>query len=241
MSIWRKLGSMLFEETDADIIVEDELEDISLSEYKVEQAKKEEIKEEKIIIKEEPKIVQPVVEPVQEEGKKFVSIEITDEKPKQSVTTTHSVQTKRMNTTPVREEKVEFEFSPVISPIFGSKDDEKKPKGKGSSLSITLPKAKKANPLGTVISPYYGISELEEFEAEAQETIEKKEKSKTEDILSPQEDIETYVDDEDVNSLSLDDLIMDNDIDEEEDDIMQISLFGESTPIRDSDDEAEIK
>ncbi|MEG0274404.1 MAG: internalin, partial [Longicatena sp.] len=105
MSIWKKLGSMLFEETDADIIVEDELEDISLSEHKVEQVKKEEIKEEKIIIKEEPKIVQPVVKPVQEEGKKFVSIEITDEKPKQSVTTTHSVQTKRMNTIPVREEK----------------------------------------------------------------------------------------------------------------------------------------
>lgn len=242
MSIWKKFASLLFEESDTDIVAEDELEDISFPEEEVIQYKKSQQKQ---------KVEKPHVEipPVQndvihtdstkeapkEEVKKFISIEISEEKPKrkENETTTTRSRTTKMSVT--REETEEFEFSPVISPIFGSKEENHKVSKNSSSMSITLPKAKKPNPLGTVISPYYGLGELEEFKAEAQETIEKNEKRKHE--APAIEELEKAEEEDDVNSLSLDDIIVQND-GEDEEDIMQISLFGETTPLRDSDHEA---
>ncbi|MCR0556968.1 internalin, partial [[Clostridium] innocuum] len=137
----------------------------------------------------------------------------------------------RVKKTVKREEKKEFEFSPVISPIFGSSEEESKPKTKSAA---PLPqRSKKKNPLGTIISPYYGVGELEEFEAKAQEKIEEKEKLKKEEL--PQQEVEKYDLEEEINSVPLEDMI-EKTPGEDGDDLMQISLFGESTPISSVDD-----
>lgn len=92
---------------------------------------------------------------------------------------------------------------------------------------------RKKTPLGTIISPYYGVGELEEFEAKAQEKIEEKEKLKKEEL--PQQEVEKYDLEEEINSVPLEDMI-EKTPGEDGDDLMQISLFGESTPISSVDD-----
>ena len=235
MSIWKKFASLLFEETDADVIAEDELEDISFPEEETIKYKKPvyspKPQEQPVVEKREP---ESIITPVKEE-KKFVSIEIGDEEPKQrehSAATSTNVKARSVRGNVERVEKSDYEVSPVISPIFGSREEQGKTMA-SSIRNMTLPKPKKPNPLGTVISPYYGLGELEEFKAEAQEEIELKEKIRHEEPVI--ENMDMVEEEEDINSLSLDDLIMDNDVEEDEDDLMQISLFGESTPLRDSD------
>ena len=240
MSFWKKVAGLLFEESDS-VVADDELEDISFPEETIVQ-KKTIVKQ-----KEEPVIstfdtvdfeedVEPIVKQQpqpQENVKKFVSIEITDEKVEKVKEKEKEIKTRTPISSITREEKKDFEFSPVITPIFGSKDETVVEKGKTSM--ITLPKKKHDNPLGTVISPYFGLGELEEFKVEAQETIEKKEKSLQEEL--PSEEIEQYVEEDDMNSISIDEILVENDTEEDVDDMMQISLFGEATPIRDSDEE----
>lgn len=238
MSVWKKFASLLFEETDTDIIAEDELEDIAFPE-------EESVKYKKPVYTPKPQettepkktYTQPVEEKPKEEPKKFVSIEIGEEEVKRREpvsNTSVNVKTRSVRGNTERAEKQDYEVSPVISPIFGSKEEQKESKSSSIS-SMTLPKPKKPNPLGTVISPYYGLGELEEFKAEAQEEIQLKEKIRHEEPTI--ENIETFEEEEDVNSLSLDELIVDIDQDEEEEDLMQISLFGESTPLRECDAE----
>lgn len=237
MSIWKKFAGLLFEENDA-VVADDELEDISFPEeaivYKkqTKTMKETSVKQdvERSFYGEEVPIKKQDV--VQEPTKKFVSIEITDEKV-EPVKEKDIRASRLAHATVVHEDKKEYEFAPVISPIFGSKDETVVEKGK--STIITLPKKKRDNPLGTVISPYFGLGELEEFKSEAQEELVKKEKSLLEEV--PVEEIEQYEEEDDVNSISIDEIIVEKDLDEEEDDMMQISLFGDSTPLRESDEE----
>lgn len=257
MSIWRKVASLLFDESEADVIVEDEMEDISFPEeepVKVKYKKPESVAPKKESVQ-QPNEETPhhAFKPIQtqtqnqnqnqmqkpkmskEDSKRFVSIEVEEQRPKR-----HEFKHVARNTArPTRvnlghEEKIDFEVTPVISPIFGSKDKNTNAKA-SSSGNITLPKKKRTNPLGTIISPYYGIGELEEFEEKAQESIQMKEMKLQEE--PPVEEVVEYVVEEDVNSIPLDDLLVENDQDEE-DDMMQISLFGDSTPLRDSDHDA---
>ena len=207
MSVFKKLAGLLFEEADAEVLAEDELEPIE--------------------IKEKPK--KATASPVVEEEKTHVQME--------SYFNPHAAAAKEPKKEEisgwfqVNEEKKEFEFSPVISPIFGSSEEESKPKKKSAA---PLPqRSKKKNPLGTIISPYYGVGELEEFEAKAQEKIEEKEKLKKEEL--PQQEVEKYDLEEEINSVPLEDMI-EKTPGEDGDDLMQISLFGESTPISSVDD-----
>ena len=234
MSVFKKLAGLLFEETEAEVLAEDELEPIE--------------------IREKPKktVTQPVTEEnthtqmesyfnphaasmpkeAKKEEKKFVTIDL-EEKPKEKEkeAIVLSEEPLRVKKPVKREEKKEFEFSPVISPIFGSSEEENKPKKKSAA---PLPqRSKKKNPLGTIISPYYGINELEEFEAKAQEKIEEKEKLKKEEL--PEHEVEKYDLEEEIRSVPLEDMI-EKTPSGDSDDLMQISLFGESTPIRSADD-----
>ena len=232
MSVFKKLAGLLFEETEAEVLAEDELEPIE--------------------IREKPKktVTQPVTEEnthtqmesyfnphaasmpkeAKKEEKNFVTIDL-EEKPKEKEAIVLSEEPLRVKKPVKREEKKEFEFSPVISPIFGSSEEESKPKKKSAA---PLPqRSKKKNPLGTIISPYYGVGELEEFEAKAQEKIEEKEKLKKEEL--PQQEVEKYDLEEEINSVPLEDMI-EKTPGEDGDDLMQISLFGESTPISSVDD-----
>lgn len=240
------MASLLFEETDSEVLVEDELEEVQFSKPKKSKAARQRDEEDERYQEMKRKLEQEIAqkpnvmsksEPAQE-VKKFVSIEIGEEASKEAEAPRKNAQNsvQRPQTreyTTHKEEKKEYEFSPVISPIFGSKEEVKKGV-KNKSVSITLPKPKRINPLGTIISPYYGVSELEEFEAEAQEDIERKEKDKH--TMLPESETEKQEVQEDINSVSLEDLLMESPMDEEED-LMQISLFGEETPLRESDEE----
>ena len=76
------------------------------------------------------------------EEKKFVTIDL-EEKPKEKEAIVLSEEPLRVKKPVKREEKKEFEFSPVISPIFGSSEEESKPKKKSAA---PLPQRSKKNP-----------------------------------------------------------------------------------------------
>lgn len=131
----------------------------------------------------------------------------------------------------------DFEFTPVISPMFGAKEEKKKEQ-KNQSVKIMKRSntvKKKPNPLGTIISPYYGVNELEEFEEEAMEEIAAKQQEQATPIETPKHDveIEELNQMEEVENVTLDELLEDvHDTTENDEDLMQISLFGDSTPVQ---------
>ena len=78
------------------------------------------------------------------------------------------------------------------------------------------------------------------MEEQAKEDILRKaeeEMESEEDFVAFEESEKIELDETDLDSIPLDDLIVDNDTEEDEEDMMQISLFGDSTPIKESDNE----
>ena len=238
MSIFQKITNLLFEENDVDVIAEDELEDISLQEEEKQKEKRlakaaaaeKEAKQTAANQQPQPKKQEAKLED-SSELKKAVRIDL-----KEATASKRSYSSVSHRST-VLEEQKEFEFTPVISPIFGASDVETDKAKKNTS--VLLPKSKKQNPLGTVISPYYGLGELEEMEEQAKEDILRKaeEIESEEDFVAFEESEKIELDETDLDSIPLDDLIVDNDTEEDEEDMMQISLFGDSTPIKESDNE----
>lgn len=210
MSVLKKMFGLLFDEGEPDVYVDDELEPVTLRESKTE--KKE---TEKTVVQEQRQQVQEETLAPKEEHR-FTKIEIQDLQPKE--------QTQVRSRTVLREEtKTEFEFQPVISPMFGSSEDEKPKKKKPTSDPVKKQVAKKkVNPLGTVISPYYGTNELEAFEHEAKEKIEAKEKS--EEVI---ENNERSINEEVIIDVPLEEIISDA-AQKEEDDLLQYSLFSQA-------------
>lgn len=238
MSVLKKIASLLFEETETEVLAEDELEPIEIKEKPKPKSKDDRIHEHESYSAQtnhsmDKSTYQATASSkLQEEEKKFVSIDL-EEKPKVKPIEKVVEPSRKKHVKQVyKEEKREFEFSPVISPIFGSKEESTKTKKK--SVIVAMSRTKKKNPLGTIISPYYGIGELEEFEAEAQEKIEEKEKIKKEGL--PVEMIEKLDMEEEIKSMPLEELIDETSVNGDAEDLMQISLFGESTPIKETKD-----
>ena len=244
MSIFQKITNLLFEENDVDVIAEDELEDISLQEEEKQKEKRmakaaaAEKEAKQAAVKPQPQPSKPEATPKDSaELKKAVRIDLKEDKNPKTVPSSKRSFSSVSHRSIVLEEQKEFAVTPVISPIFGASDaaaDKAK-----KNTSVLLPKSKKQNPLGTVISPYYGLGELEEMEEQAKEDILRKaeEMEAEEDFVAFEESENIELDETDLNSIPLDDLIVDNDAAEDEEDMMQISLFGDSTPIRESDNE----
>ena len=174
MSFLKKITSFWFDDEDPDVVVEDELEDISVREKPQEEVETEE---------EQPQNVQPNVtqgatvepneipdeEPVEEtvktvkeqpvsevvETKKSIRIDLYDD----FSNTYNKVREKR------REDKQDYEPEPILSPIFGA-NDVNDSSDKQKSMVTTLTRKQKKNPLGTILSPYYGLSEAKQVEEE---------------------------------------------------------------------------
>lgn len=177
MSVFKKLVGFLFEEEE-EIEEEGELQEVTFKEPQAPRQRvhvEEELSsikrapaKEKVRVESvnRPVVQQPVYEPPVQEDKKFTTIELSkeEEQPKAPRRNTERVSTQRQK--PQRNEPVksEFEFTPVISPIFGA--DEKEVKhAKQSNASVppiraTIPSTPKKNPLGTILSPIYGATEL---------------------------------------------------------------------------------
>lgn len=159
-----------------------------------------------------------------EEKKPFTGIDADYKKPVQPEKKGNETLLQRKETK--QETNAEFEFRPVLSPIYGNTADEEKKKQKIHD-AVHLPKSKTKNPLNTVLSPMYGEFELENFEKEAKQKLQERRVQKE---LHIEPSLISDADDEDEN-LSLDQMLTKDGADENEP--VQISLFGESTPIKD--------
>ena len=265
MSIFKKITSFLFEEQEDEIVEDDEIQPLTMKNSEVELEQEERLK------KEEQVVVEKVVEQPQEPVSKFV--DITDNDP---IEEKKEVVKEVKPQEPVKKEvKKEYEFTPVISPMFGVSEEEIKASKKASVKPVsTHHMTKKNNPLGTILSPFYGLSEESPFEQaskpvkkeeEKKEVIKKEEVVEKEVYIEPsvaevKEDVqdsfepeipfekpkaqpqevvpvkecvqtkEEMLKQEEASSIPLEDLIADDS--NKNEDLMQISLFGESTPIK---------
>lgn len=220
MSIFNKISKFLFEETETEIVAEDELETVSFSQNKVQDKV---VKNDAVAEVQHNTSANTIVEEPKKDEKKFVSIEV-EQKPK---------------TKPVKKEtekvvvpKKEYEQVPVISPMFGATEEKQPVKKKASVKPAPKRTSKKINPLGTIISPYFGAEELEEFEEEAKKDIEDQEKIKKEDLLDTVKENDAFSVEEDIKNVSLDELIEEDEGDSLEKDMLQISLFGDAMPVK---------
>lgn len=257
MSVFKKLVGFLFEEEE-EIEDEGELEEISFHEpsMKRKQTRMEHASELKHApIYEKPR-VETVVnnpsvplepsEPVKE--KKFTTIEIIEE-PKQTAVRSSRTQGNSARTVKRSEplKQQEFTFTPVISPIFGIDETAEPKHAKKSQENIpqirkTISITPKKNPLGTVLSPMYGSTELEEFEEEAKLRLENEE---TEFFEEPQEEPEEAViafdsdsDEDEIVRVPLEELLSNDESAELNDDMLQFSLFGDDEVVSTEKSEA---
>lgn len=210
--MFKKILSFLFEE-DTEVVVDDDLEKVDFSRVQNEEFSSivnSEKRVDQLRPQSRPQVqaVRPATEEM-EPVTRTQSIDIKLEPEKKEVV--------RPQREVRKEVKKEFEFTPVISPMFGS-SEVKKPKRPAPVVETTT--SKKRNALGTVISPMYGQSELDRFESEAQ--IELQEKEKRQEAAPIIEEVE--------EGLSLDDLIV-NESENVLEDCVQFSLFGDETPL----------
>ena len=213
--MWKGLKKLIFNTDIDDISEEGTLSDIELP-------KKE--KEKPDVYMEAP-LKEAVQASPETDNKPFTGINADVEKPKEKKVVKENVRPRKENKA---DSGAEYEFRPVLSPIYGNmKESEKEPKDVHDA--IHLPKAKTKNPLNTVLSPMYGEYELETFEKEAKATISKRREKELqiESAFVAKDAAEA----EEEEVLTLDEMLS---VDEEEDanEPVQISLFGESTPIK---------
>lgn len=209
-SIFQKIMDSLFDE----VIIEEEIsEPIKKEEVKLPPVSSV-IKEKKIEKIEEVKADLPKEEVKKEPRSTMISVD--DLKEPEKIKKVASVE---------RKPKTEYEFTKVISPIFGViKDNSANDKAEQPSLNTkkTTTTIKNKSVLGTVISPIYGISK-EEIE---EESVEEVEELSLDDLIEKNEvKQETNFDDADFESLvrSLEDKV--DEVKKEEAECQNLSLF----------------
>lgn len=245
MSVFKKLVGFLFEEEDME---EDDLEDISyqepletvktaVAEPTVQQPQVQEVRESRHhnSVAQEPVFAQAVAKET-----KFKSIELGEqETPKRVRSEKERVTNGKRGMKRSEPIRKEFEFTPVISPIFGVDEETANPRTGAAKVDIpplrtTIAKAPKRNPLGTVLSPMYGANELEEFEEEAKQRLENENEVKY--AIDDFEDVEIAYDDEEIDEdeiirVPLEELLSNDEHTEQSDDLLQFSLFGDDETI----------
>ncbi|MEF9919791.1 MAG: hypothetical protein RR945_00295 [Erysipelotrichaceae bacterium] len=216
--MFNKLLKFFFEEVEDDtVIADDELEPISIKTpiqkaapvitKPLDTTTKEPVKKTMVDIRVEdtPIKMQAKEEPISQKHKNF-NIELSKEE--------RQVRETRSRSTKI--ERSEYDFSPVISPMFGMSDYDEK--GITDELRhVSTMKPKKLNALGTIISPIFGAQELADMEEDAQEKIK----------IERMEPINLK--DEALPNYSIDEMITQDNQDEIENTSQstQFSLFGE--------------
>lgn len=242
MSVFKKLVGFLFEEEE-EIEDEGELEEITFHEQPKQrrQAHVEEAADLKhAALQEKPRVEsvnvkasQPEVkqEPVKE--KKFTSIEISEEQPKKVAQRAERNAYSKRSGKRTELPKQEYAFTPVISPIFGVDETSegkhaKQAQERVPQLRTTISTAPKKNPLGTVLSPMYGATELEEFEEEAKLRLETDQDS----LYEPEEETPEVIaydsenEADEIVRVPLEELLSNEENGEMSEDLLQFSLFG---------------
>lgn len=200
------LKKILYEEEE-DIVEESELEAIDFSHVENEELS--------TIIEEQP-VEQPVVEEVKVE--KVPVVEVNEPKNNFNIQVSEQKEVEKEMAKPVRVRSIpdrkekEIEVSAVISPIFGGPKIET-PKETSQHVQKPLHAKQKKDALGTVISPMYGQNELEEHQKEVEEQAELKKTA-------------VFIEADEEDEVPLEELIYNE---EETDDCVQFSLFGDET------------
>ena len=261
MSVFKKLVGFLFEEEE-EIEDEGELEEISFREPSVKRSKPK--MNEANELKHAPTYHKPRVETVEKKPsaalpkpevvkeKKFTSIEISAEQPKPAVRSTRTVQNSRSVKRSEPLKQPEYTFTPVISPIFGMDETTEPKHAKKSQEAVpqirkTISVAPKKNPLGTVLSPMYGATELEDFEEEAKLRLETEDENIYEDTATAEpveeitEEVITYDadnDEDEIVRVPLEELLSNDENADLNDDLLQFSLFGDDEVVSTEKSEA---
>lgn len=223
MIIFDKIKKLLFTEEEIEEYVEEVEEEPKLQKNPPQQQPKQQPKQQK-----QPERRQPVTE---------VKKEREVERPTQPKRTESSTIDIKVDV-PVSEKKVEkrlqpierkdFEMPQVISPISGLKEDEMKKNSDSASVQTTRPKKVK-DPFSTVISPYYGVDELEEQANKAQTELAGDKLEQAQEIVAPIHEV-VDVEDEEMENISLDQIVSSQEDEVEE--MIQFSLFGDNAPLR---------
>ena len=209
------LKNLLFSEEDV-VVEEDKLEEIDFTKVNdferiLTDTSKKTNTEEKNAVKEKKE------EALNEEKKNDIplrnefNIQLKESQPKKEPLS--EAKTKRTDRSVSERKEKDIEINSVISPMFGEGNEKKVEK-----LTPTSTVVKKKDGLGTVISPMYGQAELNVHE---QEAIAKINESKQTEMPVIEED--DWKDD-----IPLEELITGE---EESDDCVQFSLFGDSQSI----------
>lgn len=220
------LKKLLFNTDIDDISEEGELEEIQLPQHKEDRPQKEAFAEAQA--------------PAAEEKKPFVGIN-ADVVEKEKKASSHSGIQERRNIAREKEKEsrgeinVEFEFKPVISPIYGN-TAEKDKKPEEVHDAIHLSKANAKNTFNTVLSPMYGAYQPQPDEKK--KNAEQDAALRLHDSFWQNEELSEESEEEPV--LTLEEMLVQGEA-ENETETVQISLFGESTPLQaDVEDEAHV-
>ncbi len=239
MSVFKKLVGFLFEEEED--LEDDELEDFSFLEEKEEEPLPKEIvnirRPKAREVKETPQHHSAVSEasfgqPAAKETK-FTSIEVSEqEAPKRTQAPKERIVGSKRNVKRSEPIRKEFEFTPVISPIFGV--DEETENTRSGSPKVDIPPLRATI---AVLSPMYGANELEEFEEEAKTRLENESEAKyAMDGFDDVDEVEIAYDDEEIDEteivrVPLEELLSNEEQSEQSDDLLQFSLFGDDETI----------
>ncbi|MEG0519679.1 MAG: hypothetical protein RSF69_04855 [Erysipelotrichaceae bacterium] len=218
--MFNKLLKFFFEEVPEDekVVVDDELKPISIK-TPIEKTKpvnetpvQQPLKTTMADIRVEDTPIKPQVKGETINKAKKFNIDLSREEGKTSEPRYHSSKV---------ESKAGYEFTPVISPMFGA--DEYDEKGiKDELRKVTNIKPKKLNALGTIISPIFGAQELADMEENAQEKIIAEHKTPI------------VMEDSELPNYSIDEMISDQQEEEEIENggqATQCSLFGDQESI----------
>lgn len=235
----KKLVSFLFEE-DTEVYAEDELEEVVFSKESEEEKKsvKKEKKEKFSIMKEEVEPVKKEAKEVKEikaekPSKRFQSIDLQDSKETKSHSFSKIDLAKREST------HKEYEFSPVISPMFGAKEEPVKPTSLAQPTILKARPKRKKGSTSAIISPIYGATDMEEEEEVIEQPIVNVEEdtSVVEEITMEGKEQLEEAESAFTKSIPLEELLQEEDYNKE--DTMQISLFGEDTPVSQTENSAD--
>lgn len=219
MIIIDKIKKLLFTEEEIEEYVEEVEEEPKLQKNPPQQQPKQQKQPERRQPVTEVKKEKEVERPTQPKRTESSTIDI-----KVDVPVTEKKVEKRLQ--PI--ERKDFEIPQVISPISGLKEDEMKKDSESTTVQTTRPKKVK-DPFSTVISPYYGVDELEEQANKAQTELAGDKLEQAQETVAPIHEV-VDVEDEEMENISLDQIVSNQEDEEEE--MIQFSLFGDNAPLR---------
>ena len=223
--MFKNILKFLFEEEEEDLI-EEPMEEIRLTDPKPE--RKEETKVVKAKVESKPKQAETikVVEKLIQKNETVVTATLEPKQKNRFIDFDEPQKERPMirATSNKSESKRDFDFAPVISPIFGTKEDIEERNSTNNDMAVV--RVKKKNPLGTIISPMYGATELEAMEYEAQSLLARQDTPYSED----ESDFTNPTNETEMLNMPLEDLLSKDE--EDNDDLMQFSLFGGEEAIK---------